>query len=355
MPLLLLFEAYQLVQRLRRRDEPAPTPVSSASHRRRPRPAPLDSAPRPSGPRSCERNATYARIARSSRIPGRLDGYRLSRWSPSASGGHDPGGCRPSSGRRCSSWPSSSPSHGRTHSRHRPSRYPTSSPWRRRRPARPPGHVDDRPGDPARRSDLAGAARADERSDARFGPGGGRARDARCCGGGRGGSGSSASDHASPRRHVGRLDGDRTGGGPGSGPGWPASPCPDLARHGSVHRRARDRRPPHDRRGHPAGDHPSQARTSGDGWSGWWTDGGRAASIDDSVTVVAMRDQSGIAAIERIDRTPWPIGRYEFQLRAGDRTFDLTVCLTRPRTEEPRGRPHRLRGTTVPHRAAGSR
>ena len=28
MPLLLLFEAYQLVQRLRRRDEPAPTPVS---------------------------------------------------------------------------------------------------------------------------------------------------------------------------------------------------------------------------------------------------------------------------------------------------------------------------------------
>ena len=68
----------------------------------------------------------------------------------------------------------------------------------------------------------------------------------------------------------------------------------------------------------------------GDGWSGWWTDGGRAASIDDSVTVVAMRDQSGIAAIERIDRTPWPIGRYEFQLRAGDRTFDLTVCLTRP-------------------------
>ena len=50
----------------------------------------------------------------------------------------------------------------------------------------------------------------------------------------------------------------------------------------------------------------------GDGWSGWWTDGGRAASIDDSVTVVAMRDQSGIAAIERIDRTPWPIGRYEF-------------------------------------------
>ena len=28
MPLLLLFEAYQLVQRLRRRDEPAPTSVS---------------------------------------------------------------------------------------------------------------------------------------------------------------------------------------------------------------------------------------------------------------------------------------------------------------------------------------
>lgn len=68
----------------------------------------------------------------------------------------------------------------------------------------------------------------------------------------------------------------------------------------------------------------------GDGWSGWWTDGGRTASIDDSVTVVAMRDESGIAAIERIDRTPWPIGRYEFQLRTGDRTFDLTVCLTRP-------------------------
>ena len=82
--------------------------------------------------------------------------------------------------------------------------------------------------------------------------------------------------------------------------------------------------------------HPARSRFTrrganvGDGWSGWWTDGGRAASIDDSVTVVAMRDQSGIAAIERIDRTPWPIGRYEFQLRAGDRTFDLTLCLTRP-------------------------
>jgi len=67
----------------------------------------------------------------------------------------------------------------------------------------------------------------------------------------------------------------------------------------------------------------------GDGWTGWWTDGGHTSSIDDSVRTVPTGDGSGIVAIERIDGTPWPVGLYEFQLRAGARTFDLTVCLTR--------------------------
>lgn len=69
----------------------------------------------------------------------------------------------------------------------------------------------------------------------------------------------------------------------------------------------------------------------GDGWTGWWSVGSRAASIDASVRTVPTGDRSGITAIERTDGAPWPIGRYEFQLRVGDRTFDLTVCLTRGR------------------------
>ena len=67
----------------------------------------------------------------------------------------------------------------------------------------------------------------------------------------------------------------------------------------------------------------------GDGWRGWWTDGGRTASIDDSVRTVPTGDRSGIVAIERIDGAPWPVGLYEFQLRVADRIFDMAVCMTR--------------------------
>jgi hypothetical protein len=63
--------------------------------------------------------------------------------------------------------------------------------------------------------------------------------------------------------------------------------------------------------------------------AGWWTDGGRAASIDDSVLLVASDDASGVASVERLDRAPWPVGRYEFHVESGGRTVALTVCLTR--------------------------
>jgi hypothetical protein len=67
------------------------------------------------------------------------------------------------------------------------------------------------------------------------------------------------------------------------------------------------------------------------GWrlTGWWTDGGKIASIDGSVRQISSAGDRGISYLERIDGAAWPAGRYEFHVVAGERTFALSVCLTR--------------------------
>jgi hypothetical protein len=59
---------------------------------------------------------------------------------------------------------------------------------------------------------------------------------------------------------------------------------------------------------------------------GWWTDGGRVASLTGSIREVGPRS-SGVGYLERVDQGPWPAGRYEFHLETGGRTLALTVCL----------------------------
>jgi hypothetical protein len=62
---------------------------------------------------------------------------------------------------------------------------------------------------------------------------------------------------------------------------------------------------------------------------GWWTDGGKVASLDGSVRQISPAGDRGISYLERVDGAPWPPGRYEFHVIAGKRTVALTVCLTR--------------------------
>ena len=62
---------------------------------------------------------------------------------------------------------------------------------------------------------------------------------------------------------------------------------------------------------------------------GWWTDGTNVASLDGSVVQVTPPGNRGISYLERVDRAPWPPGRYEFHVVAGQRSVSLTVCLTR--------------------------
>ena len=67
------------------------------------------------------------------------------------------------------------------------------------------------------------------------------------------------------------------------------------------------------------------------GWRlvGWWTDGGRVGRLGDSVRQVSPAGRNGMSYLERTDRAPWPSGRYEFHVIAGDRVVALTVCITR--------------------------
>ena len=58
----------------------------------------------------------------------------------------------------------------------------------------------------------------------------------------------------------------------------------------------------------------------------WWWDGGAAAPLADAMLQVTTADR-GIAYVIRKDRSPWPAGRYEFELAAGDDAVALTVCL----------------------------
>jgi hypothetical protein len=61
---------------------------------------------------------------------------------------------------------------------------------------------------------------------------------------------------------------------------------------------------------------------------GWWTDGGRVASLTGSIRELTP-GSTGIGYLERVDRAPWPAGRYEFHIETGGRTLALTVCLAR--------------------------
>lgn len=62
---------------------------------------------------------------------------------------------------------------------------------------------------------------------------------------------------------------------------------------------------------------------------GWWTDGANVATLDDSVVQVSPPGNRGIGYLERLDRAPWPPGRYEFHVVVGTASVSLTVCLTR--------------------------
>ena len=63
--------------------------------------------------------------------------------------------------------------------------------------------------------------------------------------------------------------------------------------------------------------------------TGWWTDGYRVAWLDDSIRQISPSGGRGISYLERVDGAPWPPGRYEFHVAAGDRTVALLLCLTR--------------------------
>ena len=59
---------------------------------------------------------------------------------------------------------------------------------------------------------------------------------------------------------------------------------------------------------------------------GWWWDVGTPTPLADTIHQVTTADR-GIAYVIRNDRSPWPAGRYEFQLAAGTDAIALTVCL----------------------------
>ncbi len=63
--------------------------------------------------------------------------------------------------------------------------------------------------------------------------------------------------------------------------------------------------------------------------TGWWTDGSNVAALSGSVWQVSPAGNRGISYLERTDRAPWPPGRYEFHVIAGQQTVALTVCITR--------------------------
>ncbi|MFL5674666.1 MAG: hypothetical protein ACJ779_06650 [Chloroflexota bacterium] len=62
---------------------------------------------------------------------------------------------------------------------------------------------------------------------------------------------------------------------------------------------------------------------------GWWTDGANVAPLAGSVVQISPPGNRGIGYLERLDQAPWPRGRYEFHVVAGDRSVSMTVCLTR--------------------------
>ena len=63
--------------------------------------------------------------------------------------------------------------------------------------------------------------------------------------------------------------------------------------------------------------------------TGWWTDGNHVGTLEGSIRQVSPAGNRGISYLERTDRAPWPSGRYEFHVTAGQSTVALTVCITR--------------------------
>jgi hypothetical protein len=65
------------------------------------------------------------------------------------------------------------------------------------------------------------------------------------------------------------------------------------------------------------------------GWTvtGWWSDGGRVASLDGSLRQLSSTGERGITFLERLDSATWPVGRYEFHVDDGTRIVALTICL----------------------------
>jgi hypothetical protein len=60
---------------------------------------------------------------------------------------------------------------------------------------------------------------------------------------------------------------------------------------------------------------------------GWSWNGPTATALVGSIHQVTPPGDRGFAFVIRDDRAPWPAGRYEFHLVAGDRAVALTVCL----------------------------
>jgi hypothetical protein len=59
----------------------------------------------------------------------------------------------------------------------------------------------------------------------------------------------------------------------------------------------------------------------------WWQDGTDIRSLAGVVRQIAPPGNRGIAYLERIDQAPWPVGRYEFDIQAGDHRSSLTSCV----------------------------
>ena len=59
----------------------------------------------------------------------------------------------------------------------------------------------------------------------------------------------------------------------------------------------------------------------------WWTDGTQTSSLDGTIRQVSPPGNRGISYLERVDHAPWPDGRYEFDVQAGDHRISLTACI----------------------------
>lgn len=59
----------------------------------------------------------------------------------------------------------------------------------------------------------------------------------------------------------------------------------------------------------------------------WWQDGTGIRPLAGLVRQISPPGNRGIAYLERIDHGSWPVGRYEFDVLAGDHHTSLTACI----------------------------